>query len=203
MCEVTIVNGLSASRWRFSWNLFLGRITSYSLGHKKVLFKIVMDSIVPLSPTSPPHSYWSPDHKCDHMWRQGLFKEVIEVKWGHYAGFPGGAVVKKKNNCLRALETKELRVRSLGWEDALEQEMASVFLPGQRRLVSYSPWGHKESDVTEYTYMQPLSNRTTVSLRGGRDTRSAHEWSNGRMSTQREVWERGLLGLWAWRTARK
>ena len=29
----------------------------------------------------------------------------------------------------------------------------SVFLPGefhgQRSLVSYSPWGHKESDVTE------------------------------------------------------
>ena len=94
---------------------------------------------------------------------------------------------KKKKNCLRALETKELRVRSLGWEDALEQEMASVFLPGQRRLVSYSPWGHRESDVPEYTYMQPLSNRTTVSLRGGRDTTSAQEWSNGRMSTQREV----------------
>ena len=33
----------------------------------------------------------------------------------------------------------------------------SVFLPGQRRLVSYSPWGHKESEVTEYACMQPLS----------------------------------------------
>ena len=38
---------------------------------------------------------------------------------------------------------------------ALEKEMAthSVFLPGeshgQRSLVGYSPWGHKESDTTK------------------------------------------------------
>ena len=38
----------------------------------------------------------------------------------------------------------------------LEKEMAthSSFLPrefhGQRNLVGYSPWGHKESDTTEY-----------------------------------------------------
>ena len=48
-------------------------------------------------------------------------------------------------------------VRSLGWEDPLEESVAShpVFLPGeshgQRRLVGYSPWGHKESNTTEAT----------------------------------------------------
>ena len=47
------------------------------------------------------------------------------------------------------------QVRSLGWEDPLEKEMAthSIFLPGevhgQRSLVGYSPWGHKELDTTE------------------------------------------------------
>ena len=46
-------------------------------------------------------------------------------------------------------------VRSLGWEDPLEEGMAthSVFLPGeshgQRNLAGYSSWGHKESDRTE------------------------------------------------------
>ena len=46
-------------------------------------------------------------------------------------------------------------VQSLGWEDHREKGMAttSVFLPGeyygQRNLVGYSPWGHKESDTTE------------------------------------------------------
>jgi len=46
-------------------------------------------------------------------------------------------------------------IQSLGWEDHREKGMAttSVFLPGesygQRNLVGYSPWGHKESDTTE------------------------------------------------------
>jgi len=41
------------------------------------------------------------------------------------------------------------------WEDPLEKEMATtpVFLPGeshgQRSLVSYCPWGHKELDKTQ------------------------------------------------------
>jgi len=49
----------------------------------------------------------------------------------------------------------ETWVRSLGWEDPLEEGMAthSVFSPGeshgQRSLVGYSPQGHKESDMTE------------------------------------------------------
>ena len=47
--------------------------------------------------------------------------------------------------------------RSLGWEDPLEEgmETRSSIKPGesngQRSLVDYSPWGHKESDKTEAT----------------------------------------------------
>ena len=50
---------------------------------------------------------------------------------------------------------RETRVQSLGWEGPLEKEMATtlVFLPGefhgQRSLLVYSPWGHKESDMAE------------------------------------------------------
>ena len=46
-------------------------------------------------------------------------------------------------------------VRSLGREDPLEKGMATtlVYLPeesnGQRNLMGYSPWGHKELDTTE------------------------------------------------------
>ena len=46
-------------------------------------------------------------------------------------------------------------VQSLGREDLLEKEMATHSstlawkIPGQRSLVGYSPWGHKESDTTE------------------------------------------------------
>ena len=50
---------------------------------------------------------------------------------------------------------QETQVQFLGQEDPLEKGMAttSVFLPGefygQRILVGYSPWAHKESDTTE------------------------------------------------------
>ena len=39
-----------------------------------------------------------------------------------YWGFPGGAAVK---NRLPVQETQEMEVRSLGWEDFLEEEMAT------------------------------------------------------------------------------
>ena len=43
----------------------------------------------------------------------------------------------------------------------LEKEMATpVFLSGkshgQRSLAGYSPWGHKELDITEHTHISPL-----------------------------------------------
>ena len=63
---------------------------------------------------------------------------------------------------------QEMWVRSLGQEDPLEKEMAthSGFLPGkshgQRSLVGYSPWGHKESDTTErLTHMRSCTHTHT------------------------------------------
>ena len=50
---------------------------------------------------------------------------------------------------------QETQVRSLGWEDPLEEGMATapVFLPGEfhekRNRAGYSPQGRKESDMTE------------------------------------------------------
>ena len=50
---------------------------------------------------------------------------------------------------------QETWVQSLGRKDPLEKEMAthSSLLAGechgQRSVVGYSPWGHKESDTTE------------------------------------------------------
>ena len=50
-------------------------------------------------------------------------------------------------------ETKETRVRSLGWEDPLEEEMATLssildWRFPQRSLVDGSPWGHKDSQLS-------------------------------------------------------
>ena len=64
-------------------------------------------------------------------------------------GFPGGSVKSLPAMQETALPVQETQVRSLGWEDPLEEEMAphSVLLPGeshgQRSLEGYSPWGCK------------------------------------------------------------
>ena len=50
---------------------------------------------------------------------------------------------------------QETWVRSLGWEDLLEEGVAthsSILawrIPMDRGALGYSPWGHKESDTTE------------------------------------------------------
>ena len=50
---------------------------------------------------------------------------------------------------------RETQVQFLGWEDPLEKEMAihsstrAWKIHGQRSLIGYSPWGRKESDMTE------------------------------------------------------
>ena len=58
----------------------------------------------------------------------------------------------------RLLSMQGTWVRSLGREDSLKKEMSthSSILAGKshgrRSLVSYSPWGHKELDVTEWLH---------------------------------------------------
>ena len=53
-------------------------------------------------------------------------------------------------------EMRETQVRSLGQEDALENEMATTPVSlsgkfhGRRSLADCSPWGCKESDMTEH-----------------------------------------------------
>ena len=53
--------------------------------------------------------------------------------------------------------TRDIRdaVSNPGWGGSPEKEMATHssilawIIPGQRSVVGYSPWGHKESDMTE------------------------------------------------------
>ena len=68
-------------------------------------------------------------------------------------GFPGGSVVKN----LPAMQ--ETWVRSLGWEDPLEEEMATHSSILAWRIPwteeSGSPRGHKESNMTEHARTYP------------------------------------------------
>ena len=66
---------------------------------------------------------------------------------------PKASLVAQMVKNLPAMQ--ETWVQCLGWEDTLEKVMSlnPVFLPGgfqgQKSLVGYSPWGHKELDMTE------------------------------------------------------
>ena len=65
---------------------------------------------------------------------------------------------------------QETRARPLGWEDPLEEDMAthSSTLPGkshgQWSLVGYSPRGHKESDRSEQLTLSLFIRGTAGSL---------------------------------------
>ena len=58
---------------------------------------------------------------------------------------------------------QEMQVRSPGWKHPLEQEMAthsSILaweIPWTEEPGGYSPWGRKESDMTEHTHTFHLS----------------------------------------------
>ena len=64
-----------------------------------------------------------------------------------FLGFPGGSH-NKESTC---------NVGDLGWEDLLEEGMETHFsnlawrisMDRERSLVSHSPWGGKELDMTE------------------------------------------------------
>ena len=70
-------------------------------------------------------------------------------------GFPGGASGREPT--LPMQEVQMAWVQSLGWEDPLEEGMATtlVFSPeeshGQRSLVGYGPQGRTELNMTEVT----------------------------------------------------
>ena len=68
-------------------------------------------------------------------------------------GCPGGSVVK--NNKKKWFALQEMQVQFLGWEVPLEKKMTTCCsilaweIPWTRSLAGYSPWGRKESDMTE------------------------------------------------------
>ena len=82
---------------------------------------------------------------------------VFYVYVTHLKGLPDSSVVKNAPAVQETQEMQETQVRSLSQKNPLKEEMATtpVFLPGkshgQRSLACYSPWGHKELDMTEHS----------------------------------------------------
>ena len=88
------------------------------------------------------------------MWEQRRQPSILPelVKSRRATGLPGGASGKGPA-CQR--RRQEIRVRSLGWEDPLEKEMAThsrilaCRIPWTKDPGWLSPWGHKQSHTTE------------------------------------------------------
>ena len=82
-----------------------------------------------------------------------------------------GSSVRWKEQNKQKQELQETQVQSLGWEDPLEDEMAthSSILAWKISWTEepggvYGPWGCKESDGTKHT------------VQGGKDQPRASEW---------------------------
>ena len=64
----------------------------------------------------------------------------------HMKGLKASLVAQLVKNLPAMWETW---VQSLGWEDTLEKERLPTLVFWPREFHGHSPWGHKESDMTE------------------------------------------------------
>ena len=105
----------------------------------------------------------------------------------------GASLVVQTVKNLPAMQ--ETWVWSLGHEDPLEKGMSthSSILPGEfqghRSLVGYSPWGHKESDMTEQLFgASPMAQRAE-NLPAMQETQTTWVWSLGQKDPWRKQWQ--------------
>ena len=104
------------------------------------------------------------NHMCVQFLTQVPIPGGAKLWEAKQVGFLGGSTVK---NPPAVQEVQKTWIRFLGREDLLEEawQPTPVFLSGefhgQRSLVGYSPWGHKELGMTETTEHACISRRST------------------------------------------
>ena len=105
-----------------------------------------------------PDSYWAKTSHVDNIWLRGEWpiKFWFRHNMEYYMGFPGGA--SGKEPACQCKRHKRLRfapwVGKIPWKRAWQPSPVSLSGESheQRSLAGYSPWGDKESDMTEATY---------------------------------------------------
>ena len=106
---------------------------------------------------------------CCSPWCRKEWDTTERLKWHVYMGFPGGSDGKESASNLGDLGSILGLGRSPGGEQGSPLQHSCLENPlGQRSLAGYSPWDHKESDITEwlsaddtYTYMEAKDSTST------------------------------------------
>ena len=105
---------------------------------------------------------------------------------------------------------QETRLQSLGGEDPLQKGMAthsSILVwesHGQRSLAGYSPWGRKESDMTEWRTLSHFifkENRIQIFKKGEKREKTEEEekcWKEGPLGNPRLVRQEDSLTCHPW-----
>ena len=79
-----------------------------------------------------------------------MFLHLAAIDWEQPKGFPGGSDGKESVCSVRDLGLSPGLGRSPGEGNANPLQYSCLENPhGQRSLMGYSPWRHKESDMTE------------------------------------------------------
>ena len=111
-----------------------------------------------------------------------LFHLILKTTlWSRCHYYWASLLAEKVKN---APAMRETWVRSLGWKDPLEKKMATHSsmlvweIPRTEGLVGYSPWGHRESDMTERLSLFTIiiAILQIKKMRHGMDCLSHREW---------------------------
>ena len=133
----------------------------------------------------------------------GMSLEIWASAWQFVKGFPSGSAVKNLSTIRRHRRPRfDPWVGKMPWRR--EWQPIPVFLPGeshgQRNLAGYSPWGRKESDMTENTrwFLKAQGSGWNQIYTGGRNLKRKRQ----------DFWKaENTLGMWTyllnnWRLSR-
>ena len=145
-----IIAGVSQEKWQFPWFSRKNRILWDGEGV---------------------HSTWKDEetHDCRGEKVQQVLEMMSSRIWPPLQESQASLVAQMVTNLHAMWETW---VRSLGQEDPLEKEMAthsSILawrISWQKSLVGYSPWGGKESDMTDQLTLLVLRDQSLVTAKG-------------------------------------
>ena len=104
---------------------------------------------------------------------------------------------------VKNLSAKQMWIQSLGQEDPLEREWqpTPVILPeefmNRGGWMGHSPWGHKESDMTEWLTLS-LSFPALDRLMGEKEANFHYNWNSDELFTKQEqrLEQNLILMLW-------